>query len=161
MLKNKKRRTGLALLVTWLVTACGGQQTEPDVDADELHTLPGRFAEEPVTEPLVAREAYIGKDEFFLAYEGPDGLVYSGGNWSNRIDLTALLDVPDTDETAGLSQGDVDSVVDYSRGRLFVADQTDGGVEKVAQIRAAGGGAPESVVIVVDDGAGHEATFAV
>ena len=58
--------------------------------SDELHTLPGRFAEEPVTQPLVAVEAYIGRNEFFLAYEGPDGLVYSGGNWSNRIDLNAL-----------------------------------------------------------------------
>ena len=79
----------------------------------------------------------------------------------DRIDLTALFDVPDTDETAGLSQGDVDSVVDYSRGRLFVDDQSDGGLEKVAQIRAGGGGIPESVVIVVDHGTGHEATFTV
>ena len=68
-----------------------------DIDVDELHTLPGRFVEEPVTEPLVAVEAYIGTDEFFLAYEGPDGLVYSGGNWSNRIDLNALRQGPDGD----------------------------------------------------------------
>jgi cardiolipin synthase len=97
MFINKKNRTGLVLLAAWLVTGCASQQNEPDVDVDELHTLPGRFAEEPVTEPLVAAEAYIGKDEFFLAYEGPDGLVYSGGNWSNRIDLNALRQGPEGD----------------------------------------------------------------
>lgn len=100
-----------------------------------------------------------GDDQFVLTELDAWDLIadYEPGD---RIDLTALLDVPDTDETAGLSRGDVDSVVDYSRGRLFVEDQTDGGLEKVAQIRA-GAGAPESVVIVVDDGAGHEATFTV
>ena len=97
MLSSNKKRTGLLLLAAWWVTSCGSQAVEPDVDVDELHTLTGRFVEEPVTEPLVAVEAYIGKDEFFLAYEGPDGLVFSGGNWSNRIDLNALGQGPDGD----------------------------------------------------------------
>jgi cardiolipin synthase len=59
--------------------------TEP-----EIRVLPGKFAEEPVTQPLVAVEAFIGPDEFYLSFESEDGVVYSGGNWSNRVDLNAL-----------------------------------------------------------------------
>jgi len=70
---------------------------DSEIPADDLHTLPGHFAEEPVTHPLVAAEAFIGTEEFYVAYEGEDGLVYSGGNWSNRIDLTALSQGPDGD----------------------------------------------------------------
>ena len=87
MLCHRKIRTGLALIAAMVLWGCASQENASDIDEDELHTLPGRFADEPLIEPLVAVEAYIGKDEFFLAYEGPDGLVYSGGNWSNRIDL--------------------------------------------------------------------------
>ena len=90
MLNKQLIQPGFALIVTMLLASCAGQESSTDIDQDDLHTLPGRFAEEPVTQPLVAVEAYIGSDEFFLAYEGPDGLVYSGGNWSNRIDLNAL-----------------------------------------------------------------------
>ncbi len=57
---------------------------------DDIRTLPGRFAEEPVTRPLVAREAYIGPTEFYISFESEEGIVYSGGNWANRVDLTAF-----------------------------------------------------------------------
>jgi cardiolipin synthase len=83
-------RHWLSPIAVMLLASCAGQERDTDVDREELHTLPGRFAEEPLTQPLVAVEAYIGSDEFFIAYDGPDGLVYSGGNWSNRIDLNAL-----------------------------------------------------------------------
>jgi hypothetical protein len=91
-------RTRLFPLLLVLVTAgCTSQQPEQVPEDDDLRVLPGRFADEPVTKPLVAVEAYIGSDEFFVAYEGEDGLVYSGGNWSNRVDLTALKQGPDGD----------------------------------------------------------------
>ena len=90
MLCRKKIRTGIALIAATVLLGCASQEGASDIDEDELHTLPGRFADEPVTEPLTAVEAYIGKDEFFLAYEGPDGLVYSGGNWSNRVSAPRL-----------------------------------------------------------------------
>ena len=80
----------MPLLFAVAVAGCVSSQMEPDPTHDDLRVLPGRFADEPVTKPLVAVEAYIGSEEFFVAYEGEDGLVYSGGNWSNRIDLTAL-----------------------------------------------------------------------
>jgi cardiolipin synthase len=83
------------LLLPLLAAACAPQRHDPA--HDELRVLPGRFAEEPVTTPLVAVEAYIGRDEFFVAYEGGDGLVYAGGNWSNRVDLTALRQGPGGD----------------------------------------------------------------
>ena len=91
-------RTRLFPLLLVLVTAgCTSQQPEQVPEDDDLRVLPGRFADEPVAKPLVAVEAYIGSDEFFVAYEGEDGLVYSGGNWSNRVDLTALKQGPDGD----------------------------------------------------------------
>ena len=97
MSDNNRTRAALALIATMMVAGCASQDSATQVDTGELRTLPGRFAEEPVTQPLVAVEAYIGRDEFYLAYEGPDGLVYSGGNWSNRIDLNALQQGADGD----------------------------------------------------------------
>ena len=91
-------RRGLVLAIAALAAACAGPQTASTIpEEEELHTLPGRFAEEPVTQPLVATEAYIGPDEFFLAFESEDGLVYSGGNWSSRVDLNAFTQGPDGD----------------------------------------------------------------
>ena len=92
-------RTGLplSLLVASLSFGCATPQSDPEISAEDIHTLPGRFADEPVTQPLVATEAFIGTEEFFVAYESEDGLVYSGGNWSNRVDLTALSQGPDGD----------------------------------------------------------------
>ena len=57
--------------------------------ADDLKTLPGRFAEEPVARPLTAIEAFVGTNRFFVSYKGEDGLIYSGGDWSGEIDLGA------------------------------------------------------------------------
>ena len=101
-----------------------------------------------------------GDDLFVLSdFDARDFIADYGVG--DMIDLTDLFDVPDSDTTDGLSQGDVDAVVHYASGRLSVENPIDGGLEQVAQIRADGGGRPDSVVIVVDDGAGHEATFTV
>ena len=81
----------LALL--W-AAGCASQQDAQDPAHEDLRVLPGRFADEPVTQPLVAVEAYIGEQEFYVAYEGEEGLVYSGGNWANRVDLAALRQGP-------------------------------------------------------------------
>ena len=85
------------LSLLFVAAACAPQSPHRDPGHDELRVLPGRFAEEPVTQPLNAVEAYIGREEFFVAYEGEDGLVYSGGNWSNRVDLAALRQGPGGD----------------------------------------------------------------
>jgi cardiolipin synthase len=81
----------------FVAAACAPQSPQRDPAHDDLRVLPGRFAEEPVTKPLVAVEAYIGRDEFFVAYDGEDGRVYAGGNWANRVDLTALRQGPKGD----------------------------------------------------------------
>ena len=94
-----RRASGLhaALLATSviLLSACSGQTTSVDPEYDELRILPGRFAEEAINQPLTAVEAYIGANEFFISFEGEDGLVYAGGNWSNRVDLNALQQGPE------------------------------------------------------------------
>ena len=81
------------LLLPALTALCMLQSScapAPVAEPDDIHVLPGKFAEEPVTEPLRAVEAFIGPDEFFLAYESEEGIVYSGGNWSHRVDLSAF-----------------------------------------------------------------------
>jgi len=74
-----------------LFMACAGQPDIPDEgDAADLPRLQGRFVEQGVLSPLVAVEAYVGGEKFYVSYESADGLVYAGGNWANRIDLTAV-----------------------------------------------------------------------
>jgi cardiolipin synthase len=82
----------LALL---LGVGCISHSRSDAMPPDDLRTLPGRFAEEPVTKPLTAVEAYIGPEDFYVSYKGEDGLVYSGGNWSNRVDLEAIVQSAD------------------------------------------------------------------
>ena len=84
----------LLVLSALLAGACAPTpEIAPD---DDIRLLPGRFAEEPVTTPLVAKEAFIGSSEFYVSYESDEGIIYSGGNWSNRVDLTALGQGPDS-----------------------------------------------------------------
>ncbi len=59
-------------------------------EIDALPRLEGRFAEQGVVSPLVIREAFVGDEEFYVSYEGADGLVYAGGTWADRIDLAAI-----------------------------------------------------------------------
>jgi cardiolipin synthase len=40
-----------------------------------------------LTGPLVATEAILGNEQFFVRYESPAGEFYSGGSWAQRIDL--------------------------------------------------------------------------
>ena len=87
-----------AALLILLASACAS--TPDKTPEDDLRTLPGRFAEEPVTKPLVAVEAYIGPTQFYLSYEGEEGLIYSGVDWSGPIDLTARAEDMD-DRYAG------------------------------------------------------------
>jgi cardiolipin synthase len=65
-------------------------QSEIDGEEPEYRVLVGRFAEQGVRESLVARDAFIGDDEFYISYRGADGVVYSGGDWSSRIDILAV-----------------------------------------------------------------------
>lgn len=50
--------------------------------------LEGRFAVEGGDSPLVADQAYISDDEFFVRYSQDGRQFYGGGRWSNRIDIT-------------------------------------------------------------------------
>ena len=82
--RPKRQRILPVSLALLLAVSCGTQQETGDTPDEALRILPGHFPDEPVTKPLVAIEALIGANEFFVSYEGEHGLVYSGGNWSNR-----------------------------------------------------------------------------
>ncbi len=91
-MNDRNRRFALRVLPAALallqISACATNDAARDTS--DVRVLTGKFAEEPVTQPLVAVEAFIGPTEFYLSFETEDGVVYSGGNWSNRVDLTAL-----------------------------------------------------------------------
>ncbi len=82
---NKAR---LALPIACLLLCACAQPDSRDDGDEEMRLLPGRFAEEAVTQPLVARDAFIAREQFYLLYEGEEGAVYSGGEWSSRLDLS-------------------------------------------------------------------------
>ena len=73
-----------------VIVLAAGCAHQPEPADEDIRLLPGRFAEEPVTHPLNAVEAHIGRDEFFLAYEGENGVIYSGGLWSQNIELDEM-----------------------------------------------------------------------
>lgn len=79
----------VSLILALSGAGCAGSTDEPAA-ADDLRVLIGRFADEGVKTPLVIDEAFIGDEEFYVSYRGIDGLVYSGGNWSDRIDILAV-----------------------------------------------------------------------
>ena len=90
----------LHLLVPVLLVApfeiCSSQGVAENLATlEEYPTLQGRFAEERALEPLTARAAFAGETEFFISYEGADGVIYGGGNWAERIDLPE----PDADRS--------------------------------------------------------------
>ncbi|MDH3576246.1 MAG: phosphatidylserine/phosphatidylglycerophosphate/cardiolipin synthase family protein [Gammaproteobacteria bacterium] len=94
---NHRLALSILRLPMAILLAGGCASSLEKAPADDMRTLPGRFAEEPVTKPLTAVEAFIGPTEFYISYKSEDGLVHSGGNWSNKIDLTALGQGPEGD----------------------------------------------------------------
>jgi cardiolipin synthase len=57
------------------------------VESVDYLTIPGQFADEGVTEPLIALEAFFDETQFYIRYRGAEGVVHSGGEWANRISL--------------------------------------------------------------------------
>lgn len=91
MSRPRQRKTLSILPVSVsLLLAAGCASTYQATSEDDIRTLPGHFAKEPVTRPLTIVEAFFGPTEFYISYECEDGLVYSGGNLSNSINLIAL-----------------------------------------------------------------------
>ena len=92
----KRRQVGISGIVfgmVWILTAC---QLPPPATkdaaepAEEYRTLAGKFAEDGVSSSLVADEAYIGPNDFYVRYKRDDGVVFAGGRWSHRMDITAI-----------------------------------------------------------------------
>ncbi len=96
-----RRNTPLLLIAGILNAACGGTGAPYEhAGPTEYPVLIGRFADEDVRQPLQVRDAFIGEEQFYVSYVGPDGLVHAGGNWSDRIDIRALTE-SDDDSYAG------------------------------------------------------------
>lgn len=65
--------------------------SEGDVDyPQDYRRLVGKFADEGVSQPLVADEAYVDMQDFFVRYHSEDGIVYAGGRWSQRLDIATV-----------------------------------------------------------------------
>jgi cardiolipin synthase len=79
------RLTTTFVFVAWVASCCLGARAYGAVT--EYPTLPGRFAAEVVTEPLVALEAFIDEQEFYVRYRDARGMAWSGGAWADRIGL--------------------------------------------------------------------------
>ena len=87
------RPVSVAVLFLLIITggSCSSQPDMVDEASPETYpTLQGRFVEEGVLEPLIADRAFIDDEQFFISYEGVDGLVYAGGNWATKIDIAAV-----------------------------------------------------------------------
>jgi len=70
------------LMLGVLVGSCDSR-----VESVEYLTIPGRFADGGVTEPLIALEAFFDETQFYIRYRGAEGVIYSGGEWAKRISL--------------------------------------------------------------------------
>jgi len=83
-------------LVTAAILSCSSHRSADEGGVPQDYpTLPGRFADEMESGPLIAREAYLGDENFYVSYEGVDGTVYAGGNWASRIDLGVVQENAD------------------------------------------------------------------
>ena len=58
------------MVVVAITSGCGGEPATRDVSPpDEYPLLPGKFASQPVREPLVALEAFASGGDFYISYE--------------------------------------------------------------------------------------------
>jgi cardiolipin synthase len=81
----------LIAFVALYASPCLPQPAQP-----EYPTLPGRFAEEPDLEPLIADQAFISDTEVFVRFRKGGVLNYGSGDWGNRIDLHDISDAENT-----------------------------------------------------------------
>lgn len=72
----------LVAVCTSLMYACTSQPETSDVV-----TLPARFADEEPAQPLVALEAFLDEQHFYIRYQKGDEVLFTGSEWTNRIDL--------------------------------------------------------------------------
>jgi cardiolipin synthase len=68
-------------------------QSQPDTEAIRL--IPARFAAEALIDPLIATEAYLDDDDFYVRYEAGGRSLYTGSQWSNRIDIESIGEAAD------------------------------------------------------------------
>ena len=73
--------------ILWVIATCLGSCTgEPD--AVTYPTLVGRFADEGNLQQIIGDQAFISDSEFFVRFNRGEDVVYGGGDWANRIQLT-------------------------------------------------------------------------
>lgn len=85
------------LFVAGVLISAGMASCKAQPEPTEFPILPARFAEESPSEPLIALEGFRDESSFYVRYQLGDEILYTGGEWSDRIDLGAIA--------AGDSQG--------------------------------------------------------
>jgi hypothetical protein len=85
------------LFAAGVLILAGMASCKAQPEPSEFLTLPARFADEGPSEPLVALDAFRDESSFYVRYRLGDEILYTGGEWSDRIDLKAIA--------AGDSQG--------------------------------------------------------
>jgi len=72
----------------FLCASLGPCTSQPETS--DFPTLPARFADEGPQQPLIALEAFRDDTDFFIRYQFGDEILYTGGEWGERIDLEAI-----------------------------------------------------------------------
>ena len=103
------RKFGARIFVASLLITCAASFGEAS-DSEEYPTLIGRFAEQGVSVPLVADEAYVDMDRFFVRYTRDDAVVYAGGLWSDKLDITVV-----EQQTDGMYAGPYIMPIEYQQ----------------------------------------------
>ena len=85
---NALRSVVLAFL-TILLGACSAA-----VEDTETFTMPARFPEEAPSAPLIALEAFRDDSRFFVRYSLDGDVRFTGGDWSDRIELDSAAGGP-------------------------------------------------------------------
>ena len=80
-----RRTRALIPLLAGVLLSCAPQPEPTDVVM-----LPARFADEPLAEPLVALEAFRDDTRFFIRYRTRGETRYTGGTWTDRIQLDSV-----------------------------------------------------------------------
>ena len=112
-----KRRSVVSVAIAYIVVGCVAPPAASEGDeVENLPTLIGGFAHVGVSKSLVATEAYVDMNDFYVRYENEDGEVYAGGQWAKRLDITRVEEQKD-----GMFEGPYILPIDYQQEERWLS----------------------------------------